>query len=257
METKLIYKAPREEIDRFTISAVGNFNKNTRRAIELCKEMNFSIVECTSVEAATACREVGMERTDKISTRSFATIKVPTDIKEGEYVGTSAEKFRQQVYAALMNGKLGVRLQTLCPGAMSKSAVPGPLFHYIKEINFRIQELGRTMMALKKVQPSKAQVLANADLPKDCAVSEFKDSEGNRYLMIQNTDCESRKPKQYVFPLSKKYRVYRVNPHDGRQQIMKENLETMKLIVMPGEADLLRFQSAEEEPYFIEYALKK
>ena len=257
METKLIFKEPREGIDRFTVSAVGNFSKNTRRAIELCKEMNFSIVECASEESKLACREVGMDRTDKLTSRHFATVKIPTDIKDGEYIGTSAEKFRLQVYGALMNGKLGVRLQTLCPGAMSKTAVPGPLFYYIKEINFRIQELGRTMMALKKVQPSKAQVLAGGELPKDCAVSEFKDTEGNRYLMIQNTDIASRKPKQYVFPLSGKYRVYRVNPHDGRQQIMKENLETMKLIVMPGEADLLRFQNAEEEPYFIEYALKK
>lgn len=257
METKLIFREPRDGMDRFVVSAVGNFSKNTRRAIELCKEMNFCVIECASDECKLACREVGMAQTEKITSRVISTVKVPTDIKEGEYTGTSAEKFRFQVYSALMNGKLGVRLQTLCPGAMSKSAVQGPLFHYIKEINFRIQELGRTMMALKKVQPSKAQVLADGKLPKDCAVSEFKDSEGNRYLMIQNTDYESRKPKQYVFQLARKSRVYRVNPHDGRQQIMKENLETMKLIVMPGEADLLRFQNAEEEPYFIEYALKK
>ena len=257
METKLIFRQPREGIDRFMISAVGNFNKNTRRAMELCKEMNFSVVECPSDECKLACREVGMDRTDKIANRAVATVKVPTDIKDGEYIGTSAEYFRFQVYDALMKGKSGVRLQRICPGALSKQAMPGPLFHYIKEINFRIQELGRTMMALKKVQPAKAQVLAKTELPKDCAVSEFKDSEGNRYLLIQNTDCESRKPKQYVFELAKKYRVYRVNPHDGRQQIMKEDLETMKLIVMPGDADLLRFQPAEEEPYLIEYALKK
>lgn len=257
METKLIFRQPREGIDRFVISAVGNFNKNTRRAMELCKEMNFSVVECSSDECKLACREVGMDREDKIANRAVATVKVPTDIKDGEYIGTSAEYFRFQVYDALMKGKLGVRLQRICPGALSKTAMPGPLFHYIKEINFRIQELGRTMMALKKVQPAKAQVLAKTELPKDCAVSEFKDSEGNRYLLIQNTDCESRKPKQYVFELAKKYRVYRVNPHDGRQQIMKEDLETMKLIIMPGDADLLRFQPAEEEPYLIEYALKK
>jgi hypothetical protein len=256
METKIIYRGPKKGVDRFTISATGNFKGNVRRALELCKDMGIEQVEFEDDINMTACIETGIEGVICDRKRRGTVVTVPNDVKDGLYEGSSPEKLRMQAYKSLMQGKTSLTYNRLCPGAITKNGTTGPLFHLIKEMNYRIGELGHTLMALEKVAPSKWQILAKQELPEGCEVSEFKDKEGNCYLLVQNVAYEEKKRKVFRLNLQKKYRVYRVNPHTGKQQLSKV-VDAYTVLVMPGDADLLRFQDAEEEAYFIEYALKK
>jgi hypothetical protein len=51
--------------------------------------------------------------------------------------------------------------------------------------------------------------------------------------------------------------IYRVNPHDGKQMLSKDAENVQKIMIMPGDADLLRYQDTEDDAYLIEYVLKK
>lgn len=254
METKVIYRGPKGGVDRLRISAKGNFKCNVRRALELCKEMGIECAEFADEQYMTACIEAGVEGV--VSPKATGTVvTVPNDVKDGYYEGCSPEKLRMQVYRALMQGKTTITYNRLNPCAIAKNGMPGPMFHFIKEINYRITQLSRTLMALTKVAPSKWTILAEQELPEECAVTELKDSEGNRYLFVQNVAYDKGR-KGFALKLQKKFRVYRVNPHTGKQQFSKE-VDKYGVLVMPGDADLLRFQDVEEEPCFIEYVLKK
>lgn len=255
METKRIYRGPKNGMNRLLISAKGNFKCNTRRGLELCKEMGIDCVEFTEEQYMTTCIEASIEGVVTEGKSLGTAVTVPNDVKDGYYEGNSPEKFRMQVYAALMQGKTAITYNRLCPGTIAKDGTPGPLFHLTKEINHRISQLGRTLMALTKVTPSKWKVLAEQELPEGCAVTEFKDSEGNRYLFVQNTAYEEKR-KVFTLKLQKRYRVYRVSPHTGKQLLSKET-DVYKVIMEPGDADLLRFQNIEEEACFIEYVLEK
>ncbi|MBP3665176.1 MAG: hypothetical protein J6J03_08460, partial [Tyzzerella sp.] len=165
-------------------------------------------------------------------------------------------------------GAKGIEYQSICAGKMNR---------YIQELNYRLTQYGRTLMALKSIgvycakdviekcpafakvaKPlSESKVLAEQELPEGLAIGEFVDREGNLYLMIQNTDHEDKSTQAFSFALKKDFRVYRVNPHNGKQMLSKDSINTQKILIMPGDADMLRYQDAEEEACFIEYALKK
>jgi hypothetical protein len=102
-----------------------------------------------------------------------------------------------------------------------------------------------------------SRVLADQKLPEDCVVGEFEDYEGNRYLMYQNINGLEKKPKIFSLELKKSFRIYRVNPHDGKQMLSKDAENVQKIMIMPGDADLLRYQDTEDDAYLIEYVLKK
>ena len=258
METKTIYRSSKGEIDRIRIAMKGKFKCDARRGLELCKEMGIDYIELTDDAYLTACAETGVEGNLTDGKSVGAVVTLPMDVKDGCYEGNSLEKLRMQAFGALMQGKVAITYNRLCPGAITKDGTPGTLFYLLKEINYRITKLGRTLMALTKVSPSKWKVLADQELPFGCAATEFKDNEGNRYLLIQNTDYESedKKAKAFCLQLQKQYRIYRVNPHTG-QQILSKTTDEYNVLVMPGDVDLLRFQDAEEEAYFVKYALKK
>jgi len=73
METKIIYRRPRGNQtrkyrqDNFVISTFRALTKNTRRGLELCKDLGFDMVEFgwvnpkDSYECITACEEVGID----------------------------------------------------------------------------------------------------------------------------------------------------------------------------------------------------
>ena len=88
-------------------------------------------------------------------------------------------------------------------------------------------------------------------------IGEFTDSEGNLYLFYLNLNYEDKKTRQVAIALKNNFRVYRVNPHDGKQMLTRESIDTQKIMIMPGDADLLRYQNVEEEACLIEYALKR
>jgi hypothetical protein len=258
METKTIYRSAKGEINRVRIAAKGSFKCDVRRGLELCKEMGIDYIELPDDAYLTACAETGVEGNLAEGKSVGTVVTLPVDVKDGYYEGNSLEKLRMQAFGALMQGKVAITYNRLCPGAITKDGTPGPLFYLLKEMNYRITKLGRTLMALTKVAPSKWKILANNELSLGCAVTEFKDSEGNRYLLIQNTDYENKdkKAKAFCLQLQKKYRIYRVNPHTG-QQILSKTTDEYNVLVMPGDVDLLRFQDAEEEAYFVKYVLKK
>lgn len=284
MKTKIIYRKPIGNQDRFIISTTYKRTKDVRRTLETLKEMYVNLVNFNRISekdihsCATACDEFAMHGAFKDET---LTVKYDYATSKKSFVSTSKcktitvaedkispEELRMNVYAAIMQGAKGIEYQSICDGKMNR---------YIQELNYRLTQYGRTLMALKNVgvfcakdvvekypffakvaKPlSESKVLAEQDLPEGLAIGEFEDKEGNLYLLIQNTDHEDKSTKAFSFALKKDFRVYRVNPHDGKQMISKESINQQKILIMPGDADLLRYQDTEEEACFIEYALKK
>ena len=287
MKTKIIYRKPVGNQDRFIISTTYKKTKDVRRGLEALKGMYVNLVNCNRVsekdayEVATACEEVALKGTFK-----YATLleKCRFAVRKNDVVSAtkcksipvycenfSPEDLRLRVYAAILQGAKGIEYQSLCDDK------DGSLYQYIKELNYRITQYGRTLMALKPVgvycakdviekypdlekvvKPlSESKVLAEQELPAGLMIGEFADATGEHYLMIQNMDAIDKSTKSYVFQLKNNFRVYRVNPHDGKQMISKESIDTQKILIMPGDADFMRYQNVEEEACFIEYALKK
>ena len=73
--------------------------------------------------------------------------------------------------------------------------------------------------------------------------------------MIQNRDYQVC--QQFDLALQKDFRVYEVSKNDGLQRVRNQKVNKLGLLLQPGDAVLLRFQNAEEEPYLIDYVLQK
>lgn len=290
---KIIYRKPLGNQDRFMISTTHRRTKNVRRSLELLKEMHFNFVNFHKVNTkdaythAIACEEVALlgafkevELTEKldfaVEKKSIAKISKwkTISVLDDHF---SPEKLRMKVFSAILQGSIGIEYNSIYDGGITRESGRGPLFRYIEDMNYRIERYGTTFMALKNVgvycapdviknNPalekvakaiSESAILAEQELPAGLAIGEFADSEGNRYLFIQNVDYEDKKTRSFSIALKKNFRVYRVNPHNGKQMISKESINTQKILIMPGDADLLRYQNTEEEACLIEYALKK
>ena len=192
------------------------------------------------------------------------------------YHSLTPEMLRVQQYQALLHGAKGLQNYNVEPGAIrTEDGTKGPLFYATKELNYCCRQLGKTLMALESVAVfhsaellkgnkhfdklrqslSESKILAEQELPVRCSVGEFVDSEGNRYLMIQNRDYEIT--QQLDFVLQKEFRVYEVSKSDGKQRIRNEKVSKLGMLMKPGDAVLLRFQDAAEEAYLIDYALQK
>ena len=281
MKTKLIYRKPLGKQDRFIISASYKRTKDARRSLEILRDMYVNLVNFNRVNnkeaasLASACDEVAMlgafkdaeiqqkfdYAVDRKSVVSIAKCK-SVDAQ------ASPEEVRMQVYTALVQGAKGIEYQGVCDGKMNR---------YIQELNYRLTQYGRTLMALKNIgvycakdvvekypffekvaKPlSESKVLAEQELPNGLAIGEFEDCEGNLYLLIQNTNYAGKTTDGFVFALKKNFRVYRVNPHDGKQMISKESIDKQKILIVSGDADFMRYQNVEDEACYIEYALKK
>ena len=284
MKTKIIYRKPLGNQDRFIISTTYKRTKDVRRNLEVLKDMYVNLVNFNRVSEeeatshATACDEVAIHGAFKdeelIRKFDYATSKKSiVAVSKCKTIAVAGDKFspeelRMNVYATIMQGAKGIEYQSICDGKMNR---------YIQELNYRLTQYGRTLMALKNIgvycakdviekhsvfakvaKPlSESKVLAEQELPAGLAIGEFVDSEGNLYLLIQNTDHEDKSTKAFSFALKKNFRVYRVNPHNGKQMISKDSINAQKILIMPGDADLLRYQDTDEEACFIEYALKK
>lgn len=192
------------------------------------------------------------------------------------YQTFTPQQLRVQQYHVLLHGAKGLQNYNVEPGAIRKEdGTKGPLFFATKELNYYCRQLGKTLMALTSVgvfhsaellegnkhfdklrqSISESQVLAQQELPYRCSIGEFTDSEDNRYLMIQNRDYKVC--QQFDLALQKDFRVYEVSKNDGLQRVRNQKVNKLGLLLQPGDAVLLRFQNAEEEPYLIDYVLKK
>ena len=278
MKTKNIYRGPIGNQDRFLIVMVNKRKKQLRRLLEFCKEMNCNLINFENISAtdeydsAVACEEValmGMFRNEKLTdTFRYATNRetiIETSKMERVSIEkhTTPEELRWRVFRALLQGKLGITYYDVEHKCIGMDGRKGPYYHYVKDMNYRVGEIGRTLMALtnRAVYGMTAilgsKILSDQPLPYGCSIGEFVDAEGNSYLMIQNTNYADKEKKAFSLQLKKKFRVYRVNPHTGKQVVVKDSIDTFNVLVMPGDADLLRFQDAEEEAYAIEYVFKK
>ena len=255
MKQQLICRRPLNGQDHFIIGTAYVKTKDLCRSLENCKEMyvNRLFVDpaCDSEAGriAAACCETGLKRvvSGKDSFPDFQWIPVPVTV--------SPEELRKSVYSAVLGGASGIVYDSLLKDRPARKNGPEPVFHFIQELNYRLTQYGRTMMALKPA--AERTVIAEGGLPEDLAAGEFSDEENNRYLMIQNLDLSGRTAKPFSIKLSKEFRCYRVNPHNGKQVIVKDRTDGQTILIMPGDADLLRYQPADEEPYLIEYVLAK
>lgn len=240
MEKRIIYRSPRGTQDRFVIATKHVGTQNVQRGLELCEDLYLNQVgESGLLEERTSWEKVALQG------KNF-----------------SPEQMRAEVYGAILHGAVGVEYDEMCDRVIRKDCKKGPWYDYLKELNYRITQCGRTLMALTCIAVYEdvvegSRVLTDQKLPEDCVVGEFEDYEGNRYLMYQNINGLEKKPKIFSLELKKSFRIYRVNPHDGKQMLSKDAENVQKIMIMPGDADLLRYQDTEDDAYLIEYVLKK
>lgn len=270
MKKRIIYRKPIREQERFVISTTYKRTKHVRRSLELLQEMYVNRVrfqrlnERDAYDYAMACEEVAI---DGVLNSSKNVVKCKMIPMRDE--AFSLEQLRMKVYSAIIKGAKGIEYNSLCEGEIMN--------RFIQEMNYRITQYGRTLMALRNVgvycspdviemypdfakvaRPlSESKVLAEQDLPERLAIGEFADREGNLYLFYLNLNYNDKKTRQVAIALKNNFRVYRVNPHDGKQMLTRESIDKQKIMIMPGDADLLRYQDVEEEACLIEYALKR
>ena len=151
----------------------------------------------------------------------------------------------------------------------------GEFFEQQKEIHKEFKNLGNTLMALTnnavyhskdampfgkyaeiykkfedKIENSK---LLSGELPKRTSVGEFCDEYGNNYIFVLNRDFYKELDAQ--IELKGKFNIYEVSRKDGKQYLISENTDCIKVDLNCGDAILLRVQPANEEICTIEYCL--
>ena len=250
MRKSIIYRQAGNGQDRFILATTRRKTKSPYRSLELCKELY-------------------LEETDFENLSSVKRISI--DQKE-----IHPNQLRRDVYLALLQGFLGIEYDSIYFGGITKNSERGKFFRYLQDMNYRITQYGRTLMALRLVgiyceedvlhiypelrawhkNPEESHILQEQTLQEGLAIAEFTDEEGNSYLMWQNMDC-GQATKVFQVKLKKPMRVYRVNPHTGQQMLLKDSLEEQKIMMMSGDGDILRYQDTQEEAFLIEYALRK
>lgn len=191
------------------------------------------------------------------------------------YYRFTPERMTMQAYLALLHGAKAIQFYSPIDGAVYRDGRKGPLFYQTKALNHRLQQWGKTLMALtskhvfhspevlkdnssfEKYRKSllDSMVLANAELPFRCSVGELTDDEGNRYLMILNRDYLNKRTFKLNF--QKVFRVYEVSGEDGMQSVRNQSTKSIRLELAAGDAIFLRVQDIEDEAYLIEYVQKK
>jgi hypothetical protein len=187
----------------------------------------------------------------------------------------SPAKMTMQMYNVLLHGGKGVQIYSTVEGAMYNDGRKGPLYYQMKDMNRRVHQWGKTLMALDSEHVfhspevlkdnknfdkyrealSDSQILADEELPFRCSVGELADKEGNRYLIILNRDYDNA--RKFKLNFKKSFRIYDISEYDGMQSVRSKSAKSLTLELAPGDAVFLRFQDAKEKAYFIDYVLKK
>lgn len=197
---------------------------------------------------------------------------------------------RMMMYAGAMYGAKGLQSYTvtgLChfpkPGAdyptkettLLITGEKGEFFEDQKKIHEEFRVLGNTLMALNnravyhssdvKVYGKYDEIYKNFEdniadskilegfLPKRTSVGELYDEYGNEYLLVLNR--EFYKENDIEIPLKGNYNIYEVSREDGKQRLVEENTDAIKVKLNLGDAILLRVQPANEELCTVEYGL--
>ena len=197
------------------------------------------------------------------------------DMPMGErYFRFTPARMTMQAYNALLHGAKGIQYYCTVEGAIYRDGRKGPLFYQMQEMNQRIEQWGKTLMALTSTHVfhspellaenenynqfreslDASEVLATGDLPFRCSVGEFADSEGNQYLMILNRDYLEK--RRFKLNLKDACRVYEVSGENGMQSVKQKSTKCLDVELAAGDAVLLRVQSVKEEASLLEYRLK-
>ena len=277
MNTKIIYRKPAGGQDRFLLSAAYKKAKDLRRSLENCGDMYIDrlYAGCPGADEAGkiagACLETGIECVFADNAPDACVPVIPVS------KAYTPERLRRNVFFAVLCGAREVEYDSLLPERAIVGARPEPLFHYIQDMNYRLKQYGRTLMALKntgiyctadtaKRYPIFAErrgeighsgIFTEQELPEDLVIGTFADEENNRYVLYQNVNCDKTSATSFHIELAREFRAYRVNPHNGKQVLVRNKMREQSILIMPGDGDLLRYQPSEEEPFLIEYALKK
>ena len=181
---------------------------------------------------------------------------------------------RSMMYAGALYGAKGLQHFTAVGAVIDADGNKEKFFDEQKAIHEEFRNLGETLMALscKRVIHDDSVVLRceiadklaskleesaylSAPLPHRVSVSEFEDEYGNGYMMILNRDY--MKSADVELALNGNYRIYNVSKTDGLQHVISDKTDKLSLSLEPGDAALVRLQSADEEAYTIEYRLSK
>lgn len=191
------------------------------------------------------------------------------------YYRFTPERMTMQAYLALLHGAKAVQYYSPVDGAIYRDGRKGPLFYQTKELNHRLKQWGKTLMALTSEHVfhspevlkgnrsfekyrdslSESTILADKELPFRCSVGELTDCDGNRYLIVLNRDYLNKRTFKLNF--QKAFRVYEVSGENGMQSVKNRSTKSLRLELAAGNAIFLRVQDIEDEAYLIEYVQKK
>lgn len=189
------------------------------------------------------------------------------------YYRFSPERLTMQAYNVLLHGGKAVQYYCTVDGAIYRDGRLGPLFFSMRDLNKRMSQWGKTLMALTsegvyhspevlagyeafdkyRESVSDSQILVDKELPFRCSVGELSDKEGNRYLFVLNRDYLNRRRFTLNFKIAS--RVYEVSGESGEQSVKKKSTTSMTLDLAPGDATFLRVQDADQEAFLIDYVL--
>lgn len=192
---------------------------------------------------------------------------------------------RMMMNAAILYGAKGLQMYSVgldkSNGYLSGDHVitadggKGEFFEDHKATHQALANLGNTLMALNSqrvyhsddlmpfgihgpIYQSMADSIADSDilagsLPCRTSVGELCDDYGNRYLFILNRDFYRNLSAELM--LKGNYNLYEVSAADGKQHLLQAGADRISVSLIPGDALLLRVQSAEEEPFLVDYEL--
>ena len=178
-----------------------------------------------------------------------------------------------QAYNVLLHGGKAVQYYCTVDGAIYRDGRLGPLFFPMRDLNKRMSQWGKTLMALTsegvyhspevlagyeafdkyRESVSDSQILVDEELPFRCSVGELSDKEGNRYLFVLNRDYLNK--RRFTLNFKNASRVYEVSGETGEQSVKKRCTTSMTLDLAPGDATFLRVQNADKEAFLIDYVL--
>jgi hypothetical protein len=192
---------------------------------------------------------------------------------------------RMMMNAAILYGAKGLQMYAVgvdkTDGYLSGEHIitaeggKGIFFEDHKKMHHDLARLGNTLMALNSqkvyhsddlmpfgihapIYQSMADSITDSDLlagplPKRTSVGELWDDYGNRYLFILNRDFYQDLNSE--LELKGSYNLYEVSRDDGKQHLLSTGTDRISVSLIPGDALLLRVQSAEEEPFLVDYEL--
>ncbi len=181
---------------------------------------------------------------------------------------------RMNMYAAALYGAKGLQQFTTGGSVLDGVGGKGIFFEEQKRIHREFRMLGNTLMALdnKTVLHSddllpgcehmkgladrmEDSLMLCGELPARVSVGEFEDTCSNRYMLILNRDYET--DRTVTLALKEPSRIYEVSRVTGRQDVICESTETIKVSLAKGDAVLYRVQKASAAPFTVEYRLEK